>query len=229
MTVMDHEHRLTLPEEVLLLGWDDRKGRNQANTNLGGVLAGSTLLELVVSGAVSIVDKKVRALATTVDQPAVAPALEQIAGRERLRSVKGWVHHWNGRRFIRASILESLVQRGIVKRERNKILGIFPMERYPVIEQGRVEGVRARAVEILESDDTLTDERDAALGSLVGISGYWLIRRLVPKEMRRKARERAKALTKGDGVSSEVAAAIAEANAAVMGAVGAAAAVSSSS
>lgn len=55
-----------------------------------------------------------------------------------------------------------------------------------------------------------------------------LLRRLVPREQRRDARRRAKALTKGEAVSADVAKAIGDANGALVAVMGAAAASSSS-
>lgn len=225
---MDLEHRLTLPEEILLLGWDDERGRNRYNSNLGAILAGATMLELVLAGAVSIEDGKVRAAAEEIGEGAVDDSLRKVAERRRARSVKGWVHHWNGRRHVRDAVLNRLADRGIVRQESRRVMGLFPVERYPVVGTERVDRLRSAVGEILTESTTLTDERDAALGALVGVSGSRLIRRLVPQGLGRTAKKRAKALAKGDGVSKEVAQAIAEANAAVVAAVGAAVAATNS-
>lgn len=221
--------RLTLPEEALLLGWDGERGKNRWTANHGMIVAGAALMELVLREAVAVTDDGVRAVGHDTGDPALDTVLGELRESRKSRSVKQWVQYLGNRWDVRNATLESLVRRGIVRREERRFLGLFPVRRYPVTQPHRAEEVRQRVRWVLTSDGEVDDPRDGALAGLVEPGGTVLLRQLVPKEQRKQARERAKALARGEGVSHDVAKAVSEANAAAMAAISAAAAASAAS
>lgn len=220
--------RLTLPEEFLLLGWEDQRGWNRYTDNLAMLLAGATILELVLEERVSVTDDRLHATGTDTGHPTLDLALERIRGSRRPRTTKSWVQRLGNRPGLKRSVMQHLAGRGVLRQERRRLLGLFPVTRYPVADHQRVAWTRERVTRTLTGSEPVDDPRDAALGGLVHPAGR-LLRFLVPREQRRAAKQRAKALSKGEAMSADIAQAIGEANTAAMAAVGAAAAASSSS
>lgn len=221
---------LILPAQLLLIGWDDEKGRNGSTQNLPMLLAGASIVELLLREAVTVTDDRLHVVGTDVGDATLGRVLEEIRQSKKSRKVKEWVSHLGQRRWLRPTLLDQLVGEAVLRRESRKVLGVFTVTRFPVADRSTVVELRDHAARILTRPEPVDDARDAALGGLLHSGGGTLLRQLVPKEQRKFARERAKALSKGEAVSADVAKAIGEANAAVMTAVmaGAAAAVTSS-
>lgn len=222
---MDDE-RLTLPEELLLLGWNDERGWNRSTENLNMLLAGAAVLELALREAVTVERNRLQATAGRTGDAMMDLVLGEIRAGARPRTTKAWVQRLGNRRWVRRVVLEQLAARGVLGKDTWRLLGVITVTRHPVIDRARVTGLRERVRRVLTQPDPVSDPRDAALGSLVHPAGFMLLRRLAPREQRRDARRRAKALSKGEGMSADVAKAIGDANAtmvAVMGAAGAAA------
>lgn len=220
--------RLTLPEEFLLLGWEDQRGWNRYTDNLAMLLGGATILELVLEERVSITDGRLHATGAATGHPTLDLALERIRASRRPRTTKSWVQRLGNRPGLKRSVLHHLAGRGVLRQEQCRLLGLFPVTRYPVADPQRLAWIRERVTRSLTGSDAVDDPRDASLAGLVHPAGR-LLRRLVPGGQRRAAKRRAKALSKGEAMSADIARAIGEANAAAMAAVGAAAGASSSS
>lgn len=225
---MTHE-RLTLPEELLLLGWDDERGRNVYTSNLEMLLAGAAIVDLVLDGNLSISNRRLEVTGAPTGRPHLDLVRKQVRDSRKRRTTKVWVQRLGGRSHLKKAILKDLANQGIVAERHKRMLGLIPITRYPVTDTMRVESVRRRAAESLTRPAPVEDTRDAALGGLIHPAGGRLVRRLVSKDQRRAARQRAKALSKGDAVSADVARAIDDANAAMIAAVGAASAAAASS
>lgn len=225
------EHRLTLAEQFLLLGWDDRRGRNRYTQNLPMLLAGAAILELTLDGHLTMTDKGVVAATSRTGIDHLDLVLGKVTDSRRTRSVKSWVHRIGNRSELKKRTLSDLTLKGILRDRQQRVLGLFPMTTHPLVDEATAETVRASASGALTDSEPLTDARQTALAGLVHPAGGRLLRRLVPKQSLRAARSRAKALSKGEGMSSEIADAIGEANMATMAAIAAAttAATSSSS
>ncbi|WP_158542833.1 GOLPH3/VPS74 family protein [Phytoactinopolyspora halophila] len=221
--------RLTLPEELILLGWDDGRGRNRYTQNLPMLVAGASVLELVLRDALTIEKDRVHASNTRLDHHALDRVLQEIREDSKQRSIKNWVQRLGHSRWLRGMLLEQLTERGIVRDESSRVLGLFPWSRHPVADSATVTALRERMARALTQEEPVSDARDAALGGLAHSAGGSLIRRLVPREQRQAARRRAKALSKGEAVSADVAKAIGETNAGVMAAAAAAVAAASAS
>lgn len=223
------EPNLTIPEELLLLGWDDERGRNRSSHNIGALLAGALLLELDLRGHIRIDDGRVRPTDATTDERHLDRMLEEIRGSRRSRKVKAWVQRAGSRSWPRKVVLDRLVERGILRRDQRRFLGIVPYTRYPVVDPQTTEQLRQQVANTLLQPEPVTITRDAMLGALLAPAGGRLIRQLVPRDRRRAARRRAKELAKGEGVSREVAEAIDEINAAAIAAAASGAAAASAS
>lgn len=225
---MTHD-RLTLAEDMLLLGWEDERGWNRYTDNLAMLLGGAAILELVLDERLELIDGRLEVTGTDTGHPALDLVLGRIRESRKPRKTKTWVQRLGNRPKLKRAVLQRLTDRGILREERRRILGLIPVTRYPVVDRQRVAETRERVTATLTLPEPVDDARDAALASLVRPGGGRLLRRLVPKEQRRAARKRAKALSKGEAMSADIAQAIGESNAATMAAIGAAASSSSSS
>lgn len=214
------DHRLNLPEELLLLGWDDTQGKNRYTQNLPMLLAGAAILEMVLEKRVALTDGKLEAVGPATGDPALDLVLDRIRASRRPRSAKAWVQHLGNRGELKAGVLRRLVEQGTVREESGRILG-FSVDRFPVTDVNLAVGIRERVTRALTQPEPIGDPRDAMLASLVQPGGGGLLRRLVPPEQRGEARKRAKALSKGEAVSAEVAKAISDANAAIVAVIAA--------
>ncbi|HZS94442.1 MAG TPA: GPP34 family phosphoprotein [Chloroflexota bacterium] len=201
---------LDLAEELMLLALDAETGRihDAARTAIAFGLSGAVLMDLALTGKISIDDGKVQAInSAATGDPVLDTALRQIENSPRPRKVEDWVKRlamdrW-GRSFLEDEILERLVSQGILRREEHRILRLIPTTRYP--EQNRAPErdlmERLRAVLI---DGDLPDTRLAALIGLLQACG--LVGVLFTKN--KQAKDRAAAIARGERTGKDVTAAV---------------------
>jgi hypothetical protein len=159
---------VNLAEELLLLAYDDG-GRIQAGgAALDVGLAGGLLLELILAGRIDMDRGRVVVVdpAATGD-PVVDHALAGMTADDRARTPQDWVGRLG--RDVREQVLGDLVSQNILRRERDKVLWVFPRTRYPST-TGEVPSAEADARTRLARavDGTgAVEPRTAALCSLV--------------------------------------------------------------
>ncbi|MEV4679458.1 GOLPH3/VPS74 family protein [Streptomyces kurssanovii] len=160
---------VTLGEEIMLLSLDDGSGAAKDRQSAGWAVAGGILLDLVMAGRVSVDDGRIR----VTDQAPTGVALldgrlEQLAawaGRRR-RSPK--VTEWLTKDHSKAvtATIESLRERGLVAEEQHKVLGLFPVKRYPEADGAAERELRERLTAVvLEGSEP--DDRTAGLVALI--------------------------------------------------------------
>ncbi|WP_299036415.1 GPP34 family phosphoprotein [uncultured Pseudokineococcus sp.] len=162
--VRDVEHELTLPEELLLLVYDDEKGSTWSTT-LDVGLGGAVQVDLSLRGRVDVRDGDLVVLdATPTGEPVLDAALAEVAAGARPKPPKRWLTALG--KDARAASLERLVERGVLRREEGRVLGLFPRTRYPEADGGPEARVRQRLHDAVVVGTT-PDARTAALASLV--------------------------------------------------------------
>ncbi|NOZ13109.1 MAG: GPP34 family phosphoprotein [Acidobacteria bacterium] len=130
--------KLTISEQLLLLALKDEKGTvvSKAGTALDFGLAGALILEMVADGRITIREGK---LLVQRDTPSGDPlhdeVLSVLTGKKgKLKPVKYWVPRLASKvKKLRHKIADRLVLSGILRREKKRILGIFPSVRYPAV------------------------------------------------------------------------------------------------
>jgi hypothetical protein len=216
-----------IAEDLLLLAYDDESGAPDAwVTHLDLRLAGALLVELALLGRIE--PSEIRTV--TLDGKPVKPgrivvtdgsptghreldaALAAIAGTPR-KPVELVAPLSRG---LQRRLLEGLADRGLLRRQDGRILGIFPMTRWPAADCAHETEVRARLQSVL-LDGVRPAPREAALLALA--QGTLLVRRLVPKDRRAEAEARAKQLAESGWASDATRKAVDAAAAAVMTAV----------
>lgn len=166
--IAEMDGHVTLAEEVLLLTLDDESGAVKEQAAAACAIPGALLAELALAGRVALDGGQV----TLVQggEPTGEPLLD---GRfERLAQ---WVQ---GRRTAKASewlaedratatsdTLQRLVERGLVTEERRRLLGVFPVRRYPEADGSVERALRERLAAVVLHGAEL----DARTGALIAL------------------------------------------------------------
>jgi golgi phosphoprotein 3 len=210
---------LTLAEELLLLALDDPKGTipMTAAQPLKYGLAGATIMDLMLIGKLTNDDKNIVAVdATLTGNEIQDQVLTTIAAAERPRDVKYWVGEL-GTDIKRHQdwLEERLVQRGILRREVHRFLGIIPSQRYPTDDPLPEQSVRER-IRTAVLGDASPDPRTATLISIAKACSVLdnLFTREECKQTKRRVEEIIQGETLGKAVKDTVDAINAAANAA---------------
>ncbi|PRX47287.1 Golgi phosphoprotein 3 GPP34 [Prauserella shujinwangii] len=214
---------MVIAEDLLLLLFDDESGKPAEGVrNLGYSLAGALLIELAMQGRVDVSDgtgeEKAGRLVVLDETPTGTPVLDDalgglagLAGRKP-KDVIGPL----ARDDLRGRLLDGLADRGVLRREEGRILGLFPTTRWPAEDSGHEAAVRDGLRRVLV-DGERPDERMGALIAL--LVGMGVVRRVVdgpdPKAVERRAKEIAEGNWAGDAMRR----AVDEMTAAVMAAV----------
>ncbi|MEV0643627.1 GPP34 family phosphoprotein [Phytomonospora sp. NPDC050363] len=157
---------VNLLEEVALLAYRDDKGRN-AVPYLQWSLAGAALLELALGGHIVVDDTGRVAVREPgpVARPGVDEALKRLSESRTRHIPSSWVQILAGV-DLRLPVLEGLVEQRILTHDREKVLGLIPVNRYRPVETGVEEEVRAR-LERAFDHAAGADVRTAALAGII--------------------------------------------------------------
>ncbi|HEY7591668.1 MAG TPA: GPP34 family phosphoprotein [Actinophytocola sp.] len=195
---------MLLAEELLLLALDDESGKVVV-TELDKGLAGAVLVELTLAERVRVAEKgeSVRA-GRLVLRPGPAPADPILANGLAVLA------HREGRKpeyvldalanDLRRKLADRLVEAGVLRREKRKVLGLFPAERLPAQDSTHEATVRERIRAALAG--ARPDERTAALISL--LSALNAVTTVVAVPDKRAANRRANEIAKGQWAAAAV-------------------------
>ena len=161
---------LTFAEEILLLALDDKKGtiKPLPSYSMRLALAGALLTELAFAGRI---DTDLDSLTVISTEPTGDELLDEILQSlqkaETTEDTEYWLNKlaW-GFEDLKEKTLQQLVDKGILKVEDCRILWVFAVRRYPIIDNQEVLEVRTRLRELILNKE-IPDPRDAVLISLV--------------------------------------------------------------
>jgi anti-anti-sigma factor len=202
---------LSFAEELFLLALDDGQGvlRLVSAPAFDYALAGALLMELALRGCIDadLARLTVTAAASTGD-PLLDEALEGLQQAAEPRPTSFWLKQLAGQSGrIQEQVLARLVQKGILKQESRRILWVFEVRRYPLIDKREIRDVRARLHDLILSDD-IPDARDVVLVSL-GSASRLLDELFTPEESER-AQARIRALARLDLIGRDLSLAVRE-------------------
>jgi hypothetical protein len=208
---------MNLPEEFALLAYDDEGAPVTDGTHLDNGLGGAVLLELALAGKVDVADKTVVVLdpAPTGD-PLIDRALERIAG-DKPRKPGHWVSAFA--KGTRDAVMDSLVAQGVVRREKDKVLLVFPRTRYPAthgVEPPAETEARQRMIAAVAGTGPV-EPRTAALCALVAATD--LDKKIFRDMDRKQVKARLKEIGQGAWAATAVKKSIEEIQSAIMVAV----------
>lgn len=218
-----------LAEELLLLLLDDERGTLTASAAADAGIGGALLTELAVSGMVDVqggggwfsrTTVRVAGGAAPAD-PLLTRAAEVVA--EKPRTAQSLVGRLG--KDARGPLLDRLVRRGLLHRDEDRVLGIFPRTRWPAADTRHEEQVRAELARAIAQGRP--DERSGALLALLSAMDAAHKVLTVPGLTAREIRARARAAAQGEWAAQAVRDAVAAAQAATIGAVTAATAATS--
>ncbi|MGC4894369.1 GOLPH3/VPS74 family protein [Micromonospora sp. DT31] len=205
---------LLLTDELVLLAYDDDGTTRLGSPHLGYGLAGAVLLELALAGRVEVSDRK---LVVTDPAPTGVPLLDEAltgVGAGRPRKPADWIGKLA--RGLPDRVLDGLVDAGVLRRESDRVLLVFPRTRYPSptgAEPAVETAARERMAAALTGNGPV-DERTAALLTLTCAVGLdRKIFRELPKE---RVKARMDEIAAGDWASGAVKKAIDEMQAALL-------------
>jgi golgi phosphoprotein 3 len=179
---------LTLAEELLLLGLDDKSGEVllSVSTALPYGIAGAILLDLHLKNRIELTDKYVRIISTEkTGNELLDEVLALIQVKIELEEPKFWIRNINGSvEDLVDKIINVLVSKGILKKEEKKILWIIPVDRFPTNDP--LPEVHTRIlIRSIVLENAEPSERTLALLSLIKSSN--LIDELFLKDERKQA------------------------------------------
>lgn len=159
---------VTLAEEIALLSLDDESGAAKDRSSAGWAVAGGILLELAMAERISVSDGRLTVADTTPTGTALLDGrlerLDEWTRRKSRRKVSEWLTRDQSKAV--AATVESLCERGLVVEERSRMLGLFPVRRYPEADGSVEQELRARLTSVVVHG-TEPDDRTSGLVSLL--------------------------------------------------------------
>lgn len=214
---------MNLAQEFALLAYGDEGSPETDRMRLDHGLGGSLLLELALAERIDIEDKKVvvRDPAPTGDA-LVDQALARIEADDKPRKPGHWVVKFA--KDTRTRTLDQLVADGVLTREQDKVLLVFPRTRYPAPDGNQPEpetATRRRLTEAVSGTGPV-EPRTAALCALVAATD---LDRKVFRDLDRKlVKARLGEIAEGEWAAAAIKETIAAIQAALVSAVMAASA-----
>ncbi|MFF9509896.1 GPP34 family phosphoprotein [Streptomyces sp. NPDC014724] len=164
----------TLPEELLLLALDPRRGKPYCrNRFLEYGVAGAVLAELELHGRIAEQLGRVRVISPQAPQdPLLAQVLGSLPAPEGGGlaggvSAKAWIRRTG--RYVEELCLEHLVGRALLRRETHRLLGLLPYHRHPAADPALPAAVRERFAAAEAAG--FPDRRSRTLAALVSATG----------------------------------------------------------
>jgi len=181
----------TFAEEFLLLALSDSKGGfvREPPERFENALAGAILMDLALMNRI---DTDLEHLILIDGSPSGDPLLDEVLALIRKfpdsKSTAYWIEEirYHIGEF-RDHIVQRLIDRGMLKKEEKKLLGIIPQKFYAVPQGAEAREVRERLRTTILSDD-IPDPRDVLLISLMVSCN--LIDRLFSRQERETVLER---------------------------------------
>ncbi|GHH27828.1 GOLPH3/VPS74 family protein [Lentzea cavernae] len=157
---------MLIVEDLALLLMDDESGTPAAAGTLHYTMGGAVLVELALAGLVEVRDRKVVVTGTAPEDPLLRYGYDKAA--EKPRSVDSLLLKIGADMWTR--VVDRLVERGLISREKKKVLGLFRVTTLPAADTRHEEEVRQRIRAVLV-DGASPDPRTAALTALLSASG----------------------------------------------------------
>lgn len=214
---------MLIAEDLLLLMYDDETGKPiTGSPGLDYALAGAVLIELTLQGRLEITDyrgaEKPGRLKVTNGALTGDPILD-----ERLSCVvnkpgkkpKDQIGALS--RGLRGQVLMRLAKRGVLEEEKGRVLGLFPVTRWPAKDARHEAEVRTQLQSVL-IQGLAPDQRTGALIAL--LSALNVVPKVVVGAVDKRAlKRRAKEIADSDWAADAVKKAVAEMQAAVTAAI----------
>ncbi|MEU6481276.1 GPP34 family phosphoprotein [Streptomyces sp. NPDC047017] len=166
----------TVGEQILLLSLDDTTGQARQQPQAEYVTAAAALLELERAGRIRAEGDRLTVVdATPLDDPALDPVLARLAAgdtggtRDGQRDeIQKWIFALRREAFTAAR--QALLDKGVLREEQRRVLGLFRTSRYPEAD-GSVEAELRRVLAEVLVEGREPDARTAGLVVLLHHGG----------------------------------------------------------
>ncbi|TWD74788.1 Golgi phosphoprotein 3 GPP34 [Kribbella amoyensis] len=214
---------MLIAEDLLLLLYDDESGKPiTGSPGLDYALAGAVVIELTMLGRVDVAgpgeEVKEGRLKVLDAGPTGDPVLDQrlavLAEKtgQKPKNVLGKLS-----KKLRDELLARLAERGILEADQDKVLGLFPVTRWPAKDAQHEAQVREALENVLKLG-SLPDERTGALVAL--LNALNVVPKVVTDAVDKKAlKQRAKEISESAWAAEAVRKAVQEMQAAVTTAI----------
>ncbi|MEV3990480.1 GPP34 family phosphoprotein [Streptomyces sp. NPDC049837] len=198
---------VTLGEEIALLSLDDESGAAKERSSAGWAVAGGILLELAMAGRVSVTDGRLAVTDPTPTGNALLDGrlaqLDEWTRRKSRRKVADWLTK-DQSKAVTATV-ESLCERGLVVEEESRVLGLFPVRRYPEADGSVERELRERLASVV-LHGTEPDDRTGGLIALLHAAKLYRLAfpELPRKQVQARMAELAEGQWAGDGVREAI-------------------------
>ena len=211
---------MLIAEDLLLLLYDDETGKPiTGSPGLDYALAGAVLIELTLLGRVEISTEgkagRLKVLdATPTGDPIVDERLAYVAEKPG-KKPKDQIGRLSKK--LRDQVLARLVERGVLEADQGKVLGLFPVTRWPAKDARHEAELRAKLESVLKVG-TAPDQRTGALIAI--LSALNVVPKVVTDAVDKKAlKRRAKEIAESDWAAEAVKKAVTEMQAATTAAI----------
>jgi hypothetical protein len=163
---------LNIAEEVLLLAIEEKGGLDPHSKTLDIVLASAVLMDLAVH---HMIDSDGDILIPKVSEPTGDPLRDKVlagllASPEQ-HTFAFWIAKIGFRaEELKAGLLASLVEKGILKVENKTVFWFFKTRKYPIVADSELKEVKARIREFVLGEHN-SDIHDWAILSLINYGG----------------------------------------------------------
>ena len=210
---------LFLHEEIMLLALKDEKGTFASGTQYSFGMGGAILAELMLDGRIRVVKPKKSPLAEAVGveglgDPVIDECLQKVRDAKKRTSLQTWVSRFANLKKLRHRVAGRLAERGILRVDQDKILGIFNRTIYPEMDPGPERRIIARLRRAIFQGASNIDPRTVALVSLAHHTG--ILKVVFDKRELKDQKDRIEKIMNGDLTGQATKAAIEAMQAAVM-------------
>ncbi|MER7282790.1 GPP34 family phosphoprotein [Dactylosporangium sp. NPDC000244] len=196
-----------LADDFLLLALDDHGKNLIGDLRLNYGLAGAVLLDLALAGRIELAEDRVTVTdPTPTGDPVVDEALARIAAGEQPRKADAWIQPLAD--GLRAKVLDRQVEAGVLRKEQDRVLWVFPRTRFASAtgaQPAAETAVRAELTAAIDGNgdgDGEVPARAAALIGLVQVSG--LAEEVFPGRPKEELKARLDAITAGNRAADAV-------------------------
>lgn len=210
----------SLAEQLLVLCWDDQQGavHRACWKTVDVAVAGGLVAQAVTLRVITVGHGRIHSTGPALGDPLLAEVVTAVQRRgvaqpPRVRTVVDQLSSPRRRRRVR----DRLVNVGVLRAQRRRVLGLVPTTRFPVADEDTAAAVRDH-VRALATGRRDPGEADIRERRLVGLAKAVRALDLIVAETEREAAHRhVEELTAGDDVVDAVAAAAFEAQAVLVG------------
>ena len=163
-----------LYEEIVLLALRDKYGTVASGTWYTQALAGALLAELMLLGRVRAVGEKGQMEVIddgSVEDPLLQDTLELLRDAKKTKTMQQWLSTIAGWKELKDRAAESLVDNGILRADKSKVLLFFERKTYPEVDPQPEQALLARLEHAIFDDDPDIDPRTVVTLSLAHQTG----------------------------------------------------------